>query len=312
VKRIGILFPGQGAQAVGMGRDLYDSSAAAKRIFNTADAVLERDISKLCFEGPEEELRKTVNTQIAIFVTSLATLEAMRESGADFELLLACGLSLGEFTALVALSAISFEDGLKLVDRRGQLMEEAGHQNPGTMASILGLNREGCEALCAETGAEIANLNSPAQIVISGPVPAIEKACQVAKEKGAQRVIPLKVGGAFHSSLMATARSGLEVALRATQISTPKGIFIPNTTGTAVVDAEEIRSLLSQQLTSSVQWIKTMATVRSLGADELLEVGPGKVLKGLAKKCDSSLVVTPIGNKNELEQWNQPITGGCK
>lgn len=306
-KEFGFLFPGQGAQAVGMGKDFYESSSHAKSVFDQANQLLGFQLTKLCFEGPDEELMRTVNAQIAIFVTSTVVLEAVRAQHPYLKPKLACGLSLGEFTALVALESISFEDGLRLVHRRGELMEEANQKNPGTMASILGLSIKDCASLCAETRTELANLNSPEQFVISGPVKAVTEACEVAKAKGAKRAILLKVGGAFHSSLMEHAKTGLEDALRKTNIKVPKGIFIPNVTGEPASDPETIRTLLAKQLTNSVQWIKTMESVGRLGKTELLELGPGRVLKGLARKISPDLNVIAIEKRADLEQL-KPIS----
>ncbi len=302
MKEVGFLFPGQGAQAVGMGQDFYQNSPEARSMFDQSNQILGINLTKLCFEGPDEELTQTANAQIAIFVTSLAVLRSVRSQYPNLKLKIACGLSLGEFTALVALESISFEDGLKLVHRRGELMEDANKKNPGTMASILGLSVKDCTSLCQETGTELANLNSPEQIVISGSVETINKACEVAKTKGAKRAIPLKVGGAFHSSLMGHAKAGLEDALRKVSIKPPKGIFIPNVTGEPVSKPETIRTLLAKQLTSSVQWIKTMETVAGLGRLDLLELGPGRVLKGLARKINPELNVISIEKKADLEQ----------
>ena len=307
MKEFGFLFPGQGAQVVGMGKDFYESNPEAKSIFDRATQLLGFGLTKLCFEGPDEELTRTVNAQIAIFVTSIAVLESVRRQHPHLKPKLACGLSLGEFTALVALESISFEDGLKLVRRRGELMEEANQKNPGTMASILGLSEKDCASLCVETKTELANLNSPEQFVISGSVEAVSKACEVAKAKGAKRAIPLKVGGAFHSSLMEYAKAGLEDALRKINIKAPKGTFIPNVTGELVSDPETIRTLLAKQLTSPVQWIKTMESVSRLGRTELLELGPGRVLKGLARKINPDLNVISIEKRSDLEQL-KPIS----
>lgn len=301
-KSFGFLFPGQGAQFIGMGLDFYNSSKPAKVLFDQADQLLGYEISKISFNGPESELTRTINAQISIFVTSLAVLEALKFHFPNLKPVLACGLSLGEFTALVAVESISFEEGLKLVQRRGELMEEACQKHPGTMASLLGISIENCLALCKETNTELANLNSYDQLVISGPIEAIQHACQLAKSKGAKRVIPLKVGGAFHSSLMNSAKTGLEEALKKIRILKPKGTFIPNVTGETVSDPETIRTLLAKQLTSSVQWIKTMETVAQSQFLEFLEIGPGKVLKGLAKKINPNIVIT---NVEKLEDMNQ-------
>ncbi|MBI4368275.1 MAG: ACP S-malonyltransferase [Candidatus Omnitrophica bacterium] len=302
MKNIGFLFPGQGAQTVGMGQEFYRKSLEARKVYEEADRTLGFSLSKLCFEGPETELTRTVNAQIAIFVTSIAVLAAIRTLYPELRPDLACGLSLGEFTALVVLKAVSFEEGLRLVRRRGELMEEANQKNPGTMASILGLSAQDCALVCRETGAELANINSPEQIVISGGREVLKKACEVAKQKGAKRTIPLKVGGAFHSSLMAHARSGLEQALAQTKIETPEGTFIPNVTGEPVSEPERIRRLLSQQLTSPVEWVKSMETAGRLGVIELFEIGPGRVLKGLAQKINSKLRVTCVEKPSELEE----------
>ena len=302
MKQLGFLFPGQGAQTIGMGKDLYTANEEAQSIFDQADRSAGFSLSKLCFEGPEPELTRTANTQIAIFVTSIATLAAIRSFFPKLKPALSCGLSLGEFVALVALEALSFEDGLQLVRKRGELMEEAGRKNPGTMASIIGLAINECKTVCSETGAEIANINSYEQVVISGSIDAVNAACQLAKLKGAKHVIVLKVGGAFHSPLMAHARSGLEEALRKIKIKEPKGIFIPNVTGEPVSDPSRIQKLLAEQLTSPVQWVRTMECVKELGVKELLEIGPGRVLKGLARKINPELAVTNIEKISDLEQ----------
>lgn len=305
LKAAGFLFPGQGAQFVRMGQDFYQTSLEARATFDQADKALGFPLTKLCFEGPEPELTRTVNAQIAIFVTSLAILSDLRAKYPQVKPALACGLSLGEFTALVALQVISFEDGLKLVYERGMAMEAAAQKNPGTMASILGLSIDRCRALCQETGAELANLNSSEQIVISGTIEAIDKACAAAKTKGAKRIIPLKVGGAFHSSLMESARADLEAALKNLKVQQPKGIFIPNVTGTPELNPEAIRKLLSKQLTSPVEWVKTMESAAQSGVKDYLEIGPGKVLKGLARKINPELNVISIEKVTDLEQLNQ-------
>ncbi len=307
MKKIGFLFPGQGAQYVGMGRDFYDSFEPARSVFDQADKILGFKISEICFRGPDSELIRTSNAQIAIFVTSLAVLYSLQSVYPKLNPSLSCGLSLGEFTALVALKSISFEEGLQLVRRRGELMEEACQKNPGTMASLLGITVENCLALCREMGTELANLNSYDQLVISGSLETVAKACELAKSKGAKRAIPLKVGGAFHSSLMNHAKTGLEEVLRKVTIQKPQGTFIPNVTGEPVNDPEVIRTLLAKQLTSPVQWIKTMETVSKFEAMELLELGPGRVLKGLAKKINSNLNVISVEKREDLEQL-KPIT----
>ena len=309
MKEIGFLFPGQGAQAVGMGQDLYEKADTAHIIFDRANQLLSFQLSELCFHGPDSELTRTVNTQIAIFVTSIAALAALRTTYPQIKPAVACGLSLGEFTALVALDAISFEDGLQLVRKRGELMEEANRKDPGTMASIIGLSISDCELVCQAAGAVIANLNSDDQVVISGSFEAIERACQMAEKRGAKRVISLKVGGAFHSPLMKDAEAGLKEALRKVKIKQPSGSFIPNVTGEITRDPETIRTLLGQQLTRPVQWLKTMECVARNGFIDFLEIGPGRVLKGLAKRIDSKINVHNIEKMSDIEQFKTTVMG---
>ena len=305
LKEVGLLFPGQGAQAVGMGHDFYQASPETRAVFDKADQWLGFPLTQLCFQGPDAELTRTVNAQIAIFVTSLALLAYVRAKFPNIKPVLACGLSLGEFTALVALEAISFEDGLKLVKHRGEAMEEAAQRNPGTMATILGLSVEDCLTICNETGAKLANLNSANQLVISGSGEHISKASELARSKGAKRVIALKVGGAFHSPLMEPARTHLEAALKTVKINRPKGVFIPNVTAQPEANPKAIEKLLSQQLTSPVQWIKTMEYIGQNGPKDYLEIGPGKVLKGLARQNNPELNVVSVEKISDVEQLNQ-------
>ena len=288
VKELGFLFPGQGAQAVGMGQDFYERNPAARQIFDRADKLLHFPLSNLCFHGPDSDLTRTSNAQAAIFVTSMAALAALRVAYPKLKPSIACGLSLGEFTALVALEAISFEDGLILVRKRGELMDEANQTKPGTMASVIGLSIEACESICKETGSWLANLNGYDQIVLSGSFESVEDACRLAEARGAKRVIVLKVGGAFHSPLMQYAETGLKEALKGISIKQPVGQFIPNVTGEPVSDPETIRALLAEQLTSPVQWVKTMEYLNQQGPKDLLEIGPGRVLKGLARRVEES------------------------
>jgi [acyl-carrier-protein] S-malonyltransferase len=295
MKPIGFLFPGQGAQFVGMGKDLFEQSPAAQQVYKKADEILGYSISQICFAGPEIELTRTLYAQTGILVTSLAALAAIREKMPDLTPSLVAGLSLGEFTALTASDAISFEDALKLVQVRAEAMEEAGKNNPGTMAFIMGLTIEQCAEIAKEAGCEVANLNAPDQTVLSGTFASIEQVCKLAEAKGAKRAMPLKVGGAFHSTLMGEAKTRLEAALASTTIRAPKCAFIPNVTAQKVSNPDEIRTLLAKQLTSSVQWVKTMATAKEAGTTTYLEIGPGKVLKGLARKCQPDLEVVSFG-----------------
>ncbi len=294
-KQIGFLFPGQGSQFVGMGKDLFEQSPAAKQIYQKADEILGYSISEICFSGTEEQLTRTLYAQTGILVTSLAVLASVREKISDLKPSFVAGLSLGEFTALTASNAISFEDALKLVQIRAESMDAAAKNNPGTMAFIMGLSLEECTAIAKESGSEVANLNAPDQTVLSGTVSSIEKACQLATAKGAKRAMPLKVGGAFHSSLMNDAKTKLEEALANTPIKAPECIFIPNVTAKIESNPDEIRKLLARQLTSSVRWVETLASAKETGISTYLELGPGKVLKGLARKCQPDLEVISIG-----------------
>lgn len=301
LKPIGFLFPGQGAQFVGMGKDLFEQSPAAKEIFQKADEILGYSISQICFTGPEDQLTRTLYAQTGILVTSLAALAAAREKIPGLQPSFAAGLSLGEFTALTASGAISFEDALKLVQVRAEAMDLAAKNNPGTMGFIMGLTLDQCTAIAKEAGCEVANLNAPDQTVLSGTIPAIEKACALATAQGAKRAMPLKVGGAFHSSLMGEAKAKLEAALASTPIQQPQCAFVPNVTAQQVSNSDEIRALLAKQLTSSVRWVETMATAQATGITTYLELGPGKILKGLARKCQPAFEVFSFGGMADMK-----------
>lgn len=294
-KPIGFLFPGQGAQFVGMGKDLFEQSPAARAIYEKADAILGYSISQICFNGPEDQLTRTLYAQTGILVTSLAALATAREKIPGLQPAFSAGLSLGEFTALTASGAISFEDALKLVQVRAEAMDLAAKNNPGTMGFIMGLTLEQCAGIAQEAGCEVANLNAPDQTVLSGTLPAVEQACKLAEAKGAKRAMLLKVGGAFHSSLMGEAKARLETALANTPIQKPNCVFVPNVTAQQVSNPDEIRSLLARQLTSSVRWVETMASAKTTGVMTYLELGPGKILKGLARKCQPELEVVSFG-----------------
>ncbi len=304
-RRVGFLFPGQGAQYVGMGKDLFGKFPAARQVFEKADTILEYPISRLCFDGPETDLTRTLHAQPAIFVTSFAALTVLREKFPDLEPGFSAGLSLGEFTALAAAGSFSFEDGLKLVKARALAMEKAAEKNAGTMASILGLSQTECEAVAKEAGCDVANLNAPDQIVLSGRVDAIEKACQLAESKGAKRAIRLKVGGAFHSSLMRDAKESLEKAIAGTPVREPRCTFIPNASAVTSSDPSQIRDFLTRQLINPVRWIETMSQAAKSGISIFLEIGPGKVLKGLARKCEPTLAVEPCGTAEDFQKLEQ-------
>ena len=302
----GLLFPGQGAQFAGMGRDLAQEFPRALALFQQADDILGYEISRLCWDGPSETLTRTEHCQPALYLTSLAVIAALETELEARRVrpfpLAAAGLSLGEYTALAAAGALSFPNGLQLVRLRGQAMEEASRARPGTMASVLGLELDQVEAVCVEAGAQVANLNSPGQIVISGTPESITAASAKAKEKGAKRVIPLEVSGAFHSRLMEPAGAQLRAALRNLNISAPKFTVFSNVTGSPYTDAGQISTLLVDQLTRPVQWVACVQAMLQSGIRTFLEVGPGTVLKGLVRKIDPEVTVHSVGTAEEVRK----------
>lgn len=279
------VFPGQGAQFSGMGKDLYDNSDTAKEMFNRANEILGFDITKIMFEGSADELKETKVTQPAIFLHSTILAACL---GDGFKPNMVAGHSLGEFSSLVANKALSFEDGLRLVSKRALAMQAACENQPSTMAAILGLDDDVVESLCAKVDGVVvaANYNCPGQLVISGAVPAVEKACELATEAGARRALILPVGGAFHSPLMEPAREELAAAIEATRFDTPICPVYQNVVAKAVIDPSEIKKNLVAQLTAPVRWTQIMHAMITDGAEEVVEVGPGKVLQGLFKKVD--------------------------
>ncbi len=295
-RRAAWLFPGQGAQEVGMGRDLYEASPAAHRVFEAADEALGYSISQVCFEGPEERMQDTQFAQPALFTTSIACLEAARELGgvsSDPPLFVA-GHSLGEYTALVAANAIDFADGVRLVQERGKLMAQAAQQQPGAMAALLGLEEEQVATLCAEAGTEVCNINAPGQIVIGGTPDAVDAAMALALERGAQRGIKLRVSGAFHTSLMEPAVEAMAGAVAAAAIRDAITPVVANTTGEATAGAQELRDELVNQLVQPVQWLRSIEYLAEQGVDSVIEFGPGRVLTGLVKRIDRSLAVRNV------------------
>jgi [acyl-carrier-protein] S-malonyltransferase len=282
------VFPGQGAQYVGMGKDLFDASSKAKDMFNKANGILKFKITDVMFEGTEEDLKQTNVTQPAIFLHSVILATVM---GKDFQPDMVAGHSLGEFSALVANKTLSFEDGLKLVAKRASAMQKACELEPSTMAAIIGLDDQVVENICSGINEIVvpANYNSPGQLVISGSVKGIEEAVEKLNEAGAKRALVLKVGGAFHSPLMEPARLELAGAINTTKFS--KGIcpIYQNVTGQSVTDPEIIKTNLIAQLTSPVRWTRIMQNMLADGAKNITEVGPGKVLQGLFKKIDRKI-----------------------
>lgn len=284
------IFPGQGAQFTGMGKDLYETSAQAKSRFEQANDILGFRISDIMFEGSEEELKQTKVTQPAIFLHSVILAELL---GTGFQPDMAAGHSLGEFSALVATGCLSFEDGLRLVSKRALAMQAACEKEPSTMAAILGLADEVVETVCAEIKDEIvvsANYNCPGQLVISGSIKGVELACEHLKAAGALKTILLNVGGAFHSPLMEPARQELEAAIRQTNFITPSCPIYQNVVAQGVSDPEAIQQNLINQLTGAVRWTQSVQQMLADGANHFVEVGPGKVLQGLVKKVDRQVV----------------------
>ena len=279
------VFPGQGAQFSGMGKDLYDNSTVAKEMFDKANEILGFDITKIMFEGTAEELKETKVTQPAIFLHSTILAACIGDS---FQPAMVAGHSLGELSALVANKTLSFEDGLKLVSKRALAMQDACEIEPSTMAAIIGLDDNVVEDVCDSVDGVVvaANYNCPGQLVISGSVSAIEEACAKLTEAGARRALVLPVGGAFHSPLMEPAREELAAAIDSTEFNTPVCPVYQNVVASAVSDPSEIKKNLMAQLTAPVKWTQTMQAMIADGASEVIEVGPGKVLQGLFKKVD--------------------------
>ncbi|RXG32092.1 ACP S-malonyltransferase [Leeuwenhoekiella marinoflava] len=279
------IFPGQGAQFTGMGKDVYEASETARELFKKANEILGFDITKIMFEGTAEELKETKVTQPAIFLHSVALFKALGEEAVPQ---MVAGHSLGEISALVANGVLSFEDSLRLVSQRAQAMQKACDTTPSTMAAILGLEDELVEAVCADVDGVVvaANYNCPGQLIISGTVEAVNEACERLKERGAKRALVLPVGGAFHSPLMEPAREELAAAIEMTTFSEPKCPIYQNVSTTAVTDPAEIKKNLLFQLTAPVKWTQSVQNMIADGATEFIEVGPGKVLQGLVKKID--------------------------
>ena len=279
------IFPGQGAQFTGMGLDLYENSPEAQHLFEDANAILGFNITDVMFEGTADQLKETKVTQPAIFLHSVILAKTLGDS---FKPEMVAGHSLGEFSALVAAGALSFEDGLKLVSQRAQAMQKACELQPSTMAAVLGLEDKVVEDICAQIDGVVvaANYNCPGQLVISGEVSAVERACEALKEVGAKRALMLPVGGAFHSPMMEPAREELAAAIENTTFSKPNCPIYQNVTATAITDENEIKANLISQLTAPVRWTQSVQQMIKDGATLFTEVGPGKVLQGLVKKID--------------------------
>ncbi len=303
---LALLFPGQGAQHVGMGRDLAEQFDAARETFREADEVLGFPLSRLCWSGPEMELKQTHNTQPAILVHSIATWRVVRDVLPDVHV--AAGHSLGEFSAYVAAGTLTFADAVRAVRLRGQLMLGAGDERPGTMAAVLGLDDDAVDAVCrdsSEPGSVVvaANYNAPGQVVVSGDIEAVRRAGDALRDAGAKRVLPLSVSGAFHSPLMSPAEDGLRAHLAGLDLRDPAFAVVSNVTASPVTESEEARHLLVRQLTSPVRWVASMRTITASGPARFVELGPGNVLAGLLKRIDRGAEAHSLGTAESVHAF---------
>jgi [acyl-carrier-protein] S-malonyltransferase len=304
-----LLFAGQGAQVVGMGRDLADKFPEARALFQTANHILGYDLAGICFSGPESELTKTENAQPGIFLVSWVAFHLLKQQVSNFDFQSTAGLSLGEFTALAAAGVMSFEDGLRVVRARGRFMQEACDLTRGTMAAIIGLDEAATRQVCEESGAELANLNCPGQIVISGAIDAVNKACELAKAKGAKRALPLSVAGAYHSRLMASAQPKLRAALSEIPLHLPAVPVISNVTAQPHATAGEIAARLVEQVTSSVRWEESIRYLLAEGFTRFIELGPGTALSGFMKRIDKNAQVLNVADAASLESTVKALAG---
>ncbi|ABX03393.1 MAG TPA: [acyl-carrier-protein] S-malonyltransferase [Herpetosiphon sp.] len=298
---IGLLFPGQGSQKVGMGREVYEQSPAARAIFAEANAVLGFDLAGLCFDGPEADLTATENTQPALLTVSVALLAAIAEAGVDLHPSIVAGHSLGEYSALVAAKALDFATALRLVRQRGELMAQASE---GAMAAVIGLDLGPLEAICANVSklgaCVVANQNAHGQLVISGASAAVAAASEQAKAAGAKKIMPLNVSAAFHSPLMAATAAGLAPAIAAAAMSAAHVPLIANSTAQPIQRAEDLRAELIAQITAPVRWIATIEQAAAMGVQIVIEIGAGSVLTGLVKRIDPNLQRLNIANFDDI------------
>jgi [acyl-carrier-protein] S-malonyltransferase len=301
MSKTALLFAGQGAQTVGMGKDLAAVFPSAKGWFDLANAALGYDLASICFNGPEPELTRTENAQPGIFLVGWVAFQLLKERMPSLKFNATAGLSLGEFTALTAAGAMSFEDGLRVVRQRGRFMQEACEATRGGMAAVIGLDETPTREVCAETGVVLANLNCPGQLVISGETDKIAKAVELAKTKGARRAIALPVAGAYHSPLMAGAQPKLQAELAKVKLSPPVVPVISNVTGQAHGVAADISARLVEQVTSSVLWEKSMRYLLAQGFTRFIELGPGTALSGFMKRIDKTTQMLNVADVASLE-----------
>jgi [acyl-carrier-protein] S-malonyltransferase len=296
-----LLFAGQGAQTVGMGKDFAESFPTAKAWFDRANAALGHDLANVCFHGPEADLTNTENAQPGIFLVSWTALQLLKERVPNLSFEATAGLSLGEFTALAAADAFSFEDGLRVVRQRGRFMQEACEATRGGMAAIIGLDEAATREICAASGVELANLNCPGQIVISGPADKMAAACDLAKARGAKRALPLTVAGAYHSTLMAGAQPRLAAELAKITVHSPRVPVYSNVTAAPHTTPDDIRATLVRQVTSSVRWEESIRAMIAAGFTRFIELGPGAALSGFMKRIDKTATVHNVEDAASLE-----------
>lgn len=301
MSKTALLFAGQGAQFVGMGKDLAEAFPLAKAWFERANAALGCDLASVCFHGPEADLTNTENAQPGIFLVSWVAQELLKERMPGLPFAATAGLSLGEFTALAAADAVSFEDGIRMTRLRGRFMQEACNATRGGMAAIIGLDEVTTRAVCAETGVALANLNCPGQLVISGEAEKIGRACEWAKTRGARRAVPLSVAGAYHSPLMAGAQPKVRAALAAIPMRLPTVPVISNVTARPHGSVEEIRARLVEQVTSPVRWEESIRYLLAQGFTRFIELGPGAALTGFLKRIDKTAQALNVGDVASLE-----------
>ena len=314
-QRVAFVFPGQGSQYVGMGKALYEASEAARRVFEQADQTLGFGLTRLMFEGPNEELEDTINAQPAILTLSVACLAALREKwqelGRAVQPVFVAGHSLGEYTALVAAEVLDFTDALRLVRERGRLMKETGQHQPGGMAAVVGLEREVLEAICREASERgiivLANANCPEQMVISGELTALDRAVELARERGASAVVPLRISIASHSPLMQQAAIQLAEIIAALSLRDPVTPIVASIQGQVLTTAEDIRQHLAVQLCRPVEWTKSVREMIESGVDTFVEIGPGQVLSGLLRRCDRSIRAVSVGDPAGLRKLEETL-----
>jgi len=307
-----VVFAGQGAQTVGMGKDLAEAVPACRELFERADDVLGYSLSAICFHGPEEELTRSDHCQPAIFVASMACYRALCERVPALDAAFMAGLSLGEWTALHAAGALSFDETLRVLEARGRFMQDACEQQRGGMVSVIGLPADVLQEICGRTGVVMANLNSPAQTVLSGEADAVRQAAALASEAGAKRAIPLAVAGAFHSPLMQEAADRLQEVLAGVTFAAPRPPVVANVTGRPhAADGAGIGPRMIEQVTHAVQWYPAIEWMQAQGVASFVECGPGKVLSGLIKRIDRNLATCHVEDLASLEKTAEELAGAC-